>query len=814
MARSKARQRQRPRKVRSTSQLRQRIADAMARGSYQRAREDAKSLYKQEPTAEHRRYLVEATIGRAVQMQQAGQPDEAVGLLMTIAADVPDTPGQFVPYVNTFLLAGDWQTADRLIGQVTDAGMQGQLAALRIDHAVLSGDASRAHLPASLVPLVQRVLQALADWEQGNDTAANDAVAALPDNSPWRDWKVLIRGLTAFYSEPASALEWWRQLDAKRAPAAIAAPFRGQLDKEFLAQHPHPSLVATRAQQLYDAPWITALERVQQALLQSDITTALRHARRVNTAIPADLREVGNRLSRMLYWQVARLGDEDDIQYFSGTFGAPPDDPSLHRLQALIDEQDAFFLDDAQAAWAKYEQDLLRHDIITPASDRDLARSLLWLHMAEVAEKESPTLPGSLALAHKKRSGCAIEALQCLRRSVELAPQHLAAHETLIGLLHAIGDQAEIVRAAHELLKYFPEHDKALAIVADDAYRHGRLEEAVAFQTRALRVRPHEAMLQGRLLTYQLAVARLRAQEGQCEEAREILTSCLQQTDAALRSNILCRMAAVEFKAGQQQEGERLFEQACEVGSIRLVTVFQMLIESVRMPVDAKWIKKMDREFRRGLKAKVHGPSVVEMIKILEAFATLGLHYDGLEEYRELVLQYLKRSRQVRFSEDEFMALCNSLPKLNVGSLLLDIVKRALRSYPRQPVFHVTFATYYLDLPPEEWPLDEVDEALHTAEYLVQGDPKQRELAAKIDAMLTVVHAAMDQDRRGSFLNPFDDDDDDDGMFGDGPFGPDIFNLFDKLADLFGAALDDDDPDDFIPFPPPRRRKNTKRRRQ
>lgn len=811
MARSKARQRQRQKKVRSTGQLRQRLEDAMARGSYQRAREEAKALYKQEPTPENRRYLVETTIGRAAQMRQVGQPDEAIKLLMTIAADVPDTPDQFVPYLNELLLAGDWQTADRLIGQVTDTEMQGQLAALRIDNAVMCGEASQARLPASLVPLAQCVRQALVDWEQGNDSAANDTVADLAENSPWCDWKMLVRGLTAFYSNPSLALECWRQLDGNRVPAAIAAPLWGQIDKGFLAQHPQRMAMSARGQQVYDAPWITALEHVQQALLQSDITTALRHAQTVNTSLPLDMQELQDRLSRMLYWQVARLGDEDDIALFSATFGAPPDDPSLNRLQALIDEQDIFFLDDAQAAWAKYEQDLLHHNIITPASDRDLARSLLWLHMGEIAEKEAPTPPRGLTLPHQKDAGCAIDTLQCFRRSVELAPQHLTAHEVLIGLLHVIGDQPEAVRAAHELLNHFPEHDAALGIVADDAFRHDRYEEALALQTRALRIRPHEAIVQGRLRMYQLAVARLRAQQGQFDEAREILRSCLEHTDTDQQSNILCRMAAVELKAGQQQDGERLFEQACEAGAIRLVTVFLMLIESVRMPLDAKWIKKIDREFRRGLKAKVYGPSVVEMIKILEVFALLGTHYDELEEHQELVLQYLKRSRQVRFSEDEFITLCNALPKLNVSTLLLDIIKRAMRSYPQQPVFHVAFATYYLGLPPEEWPLYEVDETLHEAEYLVQGDPNQKELAAKIDVLLTVVHAAMDQDRRDRFLNSYDDDDDE---FDRDPFEPSIIDLFGKLADLFDAALDDDDPDDDLPFPPPPRRKKAKKRRR
>ena len=813
MARSKARRRQRQNQGRRAGSLLQRIADAMGRNSYQRAREEAKALYQQEATPEHRRYLVEATIGRALQLQKAGQNVEAAQMLMTIAEEAPDTSGQLVPYIDALLLTGEWRTAERLIRQASDPDLQAQLAALRIDHAVLCGEADAPNRPPSLTPHAQCVLQALTDWQQGHDAAANEAVSALPEDSPWRDWRALIQGLSAFYHDPSAALAHWRQLDPERAPAAIAAPFWAQLDKDFLADHPERATVTARGKQLYDAPWIAALEGVQEALLQSDIALALRQARQVTNKLPAALQEVKTRLSDLLYWQIARVGDEDDIARFKRTFGAPPDDPSLNRLQAYIDEQDALFLEDAQTAWAKYEQDLQRDDIIQPASDRDLARSLIWFHMGEIAQRESPPLPSGLDALRTKPDDFEIDAIQCLRRSVELAPQHLAAHEVLLALLFLRGDQAETARAAQDLLVHFPDHDKALTILATDAYRQGRWEEALTLQTRALRARPHDAMLQARLLTYQLTVARLRAQQGQVDEARDMLTSCLQRAAAADQSNILCRMAAVAFKAGQPKEGEHLFEQACEVGEIRLVTVFEMLIESCRMPVDDKWIKKMDREFRRGLKAKVHGPSVVAMIKILESFAVLGHQYDELEEHRDLVLQYLKRSRQVRFSQEEFVTLCNSLPQLEAGDLTLNIVKRALRSYPRQAAFHVAFAAYYLDQPSEVWPLEEVDDALHRAEYLVDDDPNQKELAAKISAMLTVVHAAMAEHEGPGFFNPFDDDDD---MFGRGRGrpGPSIFDLFDKLADLIGDDLDDDDDDDFNPFAPPRRRKNARRRRR
>jgi hypothetical protein len=71
----------------------------------------------------------------------------------------------------------------------------------------------------------------------------------------------------------------------------------------------------------------------------------------------------------------------------------------------------------------------------------------------------------------------------------------------------------------------------------------------------------------------------------------------------------------------------------------------------------------------------------------------------------------------------------------------------------------------------------------------------------------------MEQAGRGGLFDPYDDDDD--AVFGGDAVGPDMFNIFDKLMDLFSRALDDDDdPDDFVPFPPPPRRKKAKKRRR
>ena len=60
---------------------------------------------------------------------------------------------------------------------------------------------------------------------------------------------------------------------------------------------------------------------------------------------------------------------------------------------------------------------------------------------------------------------------QALQRSIALAPHYLQAHERLIDLLHLEEKHEEVVAAARRVLEYFPEHQRALEALADDAFR-------------------------------------------------------------------------------------------------------------------------------------------------------------------------------------------------------------------------------------------------------------------------------------------------------------------------------------------------------
>src|SRR5581483_9018017 len=54
--------------------------------------------------------------------------------------------------------------------------------------------------------------------------------------SPFLEWKLLLRGLQAYYQgDDTRATENWQRLDAQRLPARLAAPFRFHIDPTFRA---------------------------------------------------------------------------------------------------------------------------------------------------------------------------------------------------------------------------------------------------------------------------------------------------------------------------------------------------------------------------------------------------------------------------------------------------------------------------------------------------------------------------------------------------------------------------------------------------
>src|SRR5262249_28189033 len=107
-----------------------------------------------------------------------------------------------------------------------------------------------------------RVRLAFQQAEQGQDEPARATLQEIGLRSPFLEWKVLLRGLQAYYhSDDARALENWQRLAPDRVPARLAAPFRCQIDPAYRAAQPPATQAAMQTQ----------LDRAQGSVLPQEL---------------------------------------------------------------------------------------------------------------------------------------------------------------------------------------------------------------------------------------------------------------------------------------------------------------------------------------------------------------------------------------------------------------------------------------------------------------------------------------------------------------------------------------------------------------
>ena len=111
-------------------------------------------------------------------------------------------------------------------------------------------------------------------------------------------------------------------------------------------------------------------------------------------------------------------------------------------------------------------------------------RALIWCHMGENAASvpdpdKIPDLPPFLRDHPDRPRPLHPSAAECFEHSLELAPDHLQAHEGLLHYYTQESNQAGAEQAARRLLEQFPEHVPTLEALSDLLGYQDRYAEAL-----------------------------------------------------------------------------------------------------------------------------------------------------------------------------------------------------------------------------------------------------------------------------------------------------------------------------------------------
>ena len=265
-----------------------------------------------------------------------------------------------------------------------------------LDAAVRLKDAARA--PEEHRDAVRAVLKAFADYAEGRDEAAREALNAVGVKSPLLDWKLLLRGLIAYSnSDDPRAVENWSRLDATRLPARLALPFRLKLDPAFGATLGPTAASSGRANllKLEGDPVAQRFAELQQTLGRDQpMAKAFAAVEKLLPLLRVGRPELIPRLSKVVYWAVQRFGEPGDVPKYLRLLGKPADDPDFHRLNAMNYEGGSPA--DAVGYWLKYEKWLGTNPPgVAPATARQ-ARVWVLRQVGRITELLAARGPGGV----------------------------------------------------------------------------------------------------------------------------------------------------------------------------------------------------------------------------------------------------------------------------------------------------------------------------------------------------------------------------------------------------------------------------------
>jgi tetratricopeptide (TPR) repeat protein len=740
----------------ATPELLQARAERAAReGRFQQALELARELHKLAPRPDRLQFLRRMRLGRARQLRGQGKARDAATVLRAAVADGGGDPDWLAEVAGELAQCGEVKGALDLLARAPDAAGAAKALGHAADAAVERGDSGRAELPPPLQADYDRVLAAFRLTGAGDAEAARAELQPIGLRSPFLEWKLLLRGLQAYYAgEDARALENWQRLTPGRAPARIAAPFRFRLDAAFRAAQPPEAqaLLQRQFDRLRGAPLVEQLRQVQAALADPEgLAAAFRLAEWVLPALRREDPRLAERLAVCFYWAVLDGGPED-VRRYQRVFGRPAHDPQFSRLHALAHDKYGQ-RPEAHEHWQRYEREIAADPSAWPAGQADRVRALIWLHLgrnaAAAEETRSVKLPAYLRdLEEDRPRPLKPTAEQCLRRALELAPDLLEAHDALFRLHRAAGRADKAEKAARALLERFPDHAPALEGLSDLLAEKGELAEALALAQHALKANPLDRAARGRLVAAHLRLARALAEEGRFDDARPQYQAALALGDDRDAVGVFGRMAACEFKAGESERAEELLRQAAPRSDSALGLSYLMLTEAARLKLPRPLKARFEVEFKAGLEGPPDAAAAADLLRAVASFEHSGIAYTGQKTHAKKVMAYVGRCRPADFTEPQLEDVCVALVGLRSVRLSRRFADAAQGVYPHNPYFPFLLAQTYLAEDPRLVPFYVVKPLLERAERLARAlppDDRRDRLLKDVQERLKVLAA----------LNPF-----------------------------------------------------------
>ncbi len=575
------------------------------------------------------------------------------------------------------------------------------------DAAVRLKDPGR--VPEDQRDAVRAVLKAFAEYAEGRDESAREALNAVGVKSPLLDWKLLLRGLIAYSnSDDARALDNWTKLDAARLPARLALPFRIKLDPAFGATLGPATATAARANLLKlegDAVAQRFAELQQGLGRDQPMSKAFATVERLVPLLRVRRPELIPRLAKVVYWAVQRFGEPGDVPKYLRLLGKPPDDPDFHRLNAMNYEGGSPA--EAVGYWLKYEKWLGTNPAgVAPATAKQ-ARVWVLRQAGRITELLAARGPGGVPgfedifaqmfgtkgprIAAAVKPAPTESPAVYYKRALALDPANeLVAIDLIdhhqdrdeIGLATAVAD--EFLRHAPDSLAILNRAVILALIAGDPAAALVRLKQAHALNPLDAGIRARIGLAYFGVVRQALALPKPAVALARLDEAREF--GGPKAADSVARA--VLALKANDAAGAKLHEGEALADPK-EALSVALMFAADATLAKLKPTVKKPFDVRLAAAFAAPLPPGTGVAAVVAMLRTVSLYQLAGQVYRGqathLKKIHELLLKTVQADAESPAAE--FLIACEAL---KAGRFLKELEKFAdalARRFVTDPFF-------------------------------------------------------------------------------------------------------------------------------
>jgi hypothetical protein len=646
-------------------QLAQRGKDLLRAGSFQQAAQCLKELLKKQENEENRQLLAEANRGRVGRLVEKGLLKEAVVLLDAMEREAPAAgPGAEFLHLQLLLRTGKIREAAALYNRRRAAfnGKEGaRLEALFGAYLVSGGWEKIEELPADSairqhLPLAARAIAACCNRDH---TAAEAALKEIPFRSPYRDVRLLIKGMLLLEDNPGEARLFFDKIDPD-------SPYRRIAELHGLSSAQPADIVA-------------AFNKASSK--KQEIVASFFGLDRKLVSVLTGLAESGGK-PRRLYQVLAASGASFLPDALKGGlmrrvlphFGIDIM-PILHKSRQMPDIEKlrlvalAAQLDGEYAIAVEMWDDLLAH-LGKSKQDNALLRALILRHQAELMQRGRDHFYPD-------------EILEKLESSLDYDPEDKEAWQRVFEISRHM-DGKKYYQLVNRAVEFFPDDAEMLLTMIEAAAEHGAYKKASRFADRLLALDPINTRAKELLVKARLAHGRKLAGQRKAELARREFEAAEATTRAArYRGRHLICLGMLSLLQKRDAEGLALIEQGRMQGASRLAALVLTAVEARLMELSGPWLRQFDQEVRQAAGDPASREEILRIAGWIKTFT--GEEWLALFDCCKELATFFGQTVDMKWSLEEGLLICQGMRRAECFTPVEKLAANLLGKWPDHP---------------------------------------------------------------------------------------------------------------------------------